>query len=130
MKNYNEWNEVKKDVSTKKKSLIFKTREIFWLNIGQNIGFETNGKGSDFLRPVLIFRKFSKDSFLGIPLTSQEKTDMFHFKFMLNRNTTLNYASLSQIKLFDAKRLHTKMGKISIEDFELLKTRLKELMFE
>jgi hypothetical protein len=30
--------------------------------MGQNIGYETQGKGEEFLRPVLIFRKFSKNT--------------------------------------------------------------------
>lgn len=69
MSDYDRWNEIKKDIAKKEQFLTFKVREIYWLNVGQNIGYEVFGKGSDFLRPVLVFRKFSKDSFLGVPLT-------------------------------------------------------------
>jgi hypothetical protein len=89
------------------------------LKIGQNIGYETDGKGDGFLRPVLILRKFSRESFLGIPLTTSKKDDMFHYEFLLNSNGKINYATLSQVKLFDAKRLHAKLGTISVKDLLL-----------
>ena len=130
MKQYDEWNTIKKDISSENKALIFKVREVFWLKVGQNIGYETDGKGKEFLRPVLILRKFSKDTFLGIPLTTSQKDDMFHYKFTLNSNKKINYANLSQIKLFDIKRAKNKLGVISKDDFESLQNKLKRLMFE
>jgi hypothetical protein len=81
MQEYDKWNNLKKNLATKNSKFTFKTREIYWLNVGQNLGYEVFGKGEEFLRPVLVFRKFSKESFLGIPLTSQVKNDMFHFNF-------------------------------------------------
>ena len=130
MKSYDKWNEVKKEISQEHANLIFKIREIFWVKVGQNIGYETDGKGEEFLRPVLILRKFSKDTFLGIPLTTVKKDDMFHYEFIVNSTNKVNYANLSQIKLFDAKRLQTKLGKISVEDFKILKSKLNKLIFE
>ena len=130
MKKYDEWNVLKKEMFSQNKKLIFKVREVFWIRVGQNVGYETDGKGDDFLRPVLILRKFSKDTFLGIPLTTSNKDDIFHYKFQMLSSNKLSYATLSQVKLFDAKRLHNKLGKISINDFEELKLKLQELIFE
>jgi mRNA-degrading endonuclease toxin of MazEF toxin-antitoxin module len=130
MKEYDKWNEVKKNISIKEKNLIFKVREIFWVQLGQNIGFETDGKGNKFLRPVLIIRKFSKDSFLGIPLTTSIKDDMFHYKFTIKSNKKINYANLYQIKLFDAKRLNHKLGSIDKVEFTKLTEKLTRLIFE
>ena len=125
---YDEWNELKKNLSSSEKIFTFKVREIYWVKIGQNIGYEVYGKGDDFVRPVLVLRKFSKESFLGIPLTSQIKEDMFHFGFTPINKQKKNYAILSQVKFFSTKRIKTKFGKISIEDFEKLKIELKRLM--
>ena len=122
-----EWNEIKKEIVSKNRFFTFKVREIYWLKIGQNVGYETHGKGEEFLRPVLIFRKFSKDTFLGIPLTTTIKDDMFHYVFRY-KSTKMSCASLSQIKLFDAKRINQKSGKMSVEDFTKLKVKLKRLM--
>lgn len=130
MKKYNDWNEVKKEISIRNSNLIFKKRDIFWLQVGQNVGFETDGKGTRFLRPVLIVRKFSKDTFLGIPLTTVHKDDIFHYQFTITNTGKTNYANLSQLKLFDAKRIHDKLGKISVNDFEKLQNKLKKLIFE
>ncbi|MGB5792469.1 type II toxin-antitoxin system PemK/MazF family toxin [Poseidonibacter sp.] len=128
MKNYDKWNEVKKEASNQSNYFTFKVREIYWLKVGYNIGYEVYGKGDDYLRPVLILRKFSKESFLGIPLTSSIKDNIFHYGFTPINKEKKNYAMLSQIKLFSSKRIHDKMGKISVEDFEKLKNNLKELI--
>jgi len=124
---FDKWNRLKKEIAITNSYLTFKVREIYWLKVGQNIGYETQGKGEEFLRPVLIFRKFSKDTFLGIPLTTSTKDDMFHYKFNYKRGKE-SCASLSQIKLFDAKRVNQKDGKMSVENFNELKEKLKKLM--
>ena len=112
MEIYDKWNEIKKDIEVKNRKFTFKVREIYWLRVGQNVGYEIYGKGEEFLRPVLIFRKFSKESFLGIPLSSQLKEDMFHFQFTPINKVKTNSAILSQIRLFFFFLIHEKMGKI------------------
>ena len=127
MKEFDLWNEVKKETNKKNYPLHFKEREIYFIRVGKNIGFEQNGKGKYFLRPVLVLRKFSKYFFVGIPLTSQAKEDMFHFKFSF-RDNRKSYAILSQIRAFDANRLERKIGKMNNDDFLDLKKRLRELL--
>jgi len=127
MEEFDLLNEVKKETNKKNYPLHFKEREIYFIRVGKNIGFEQNGKGEYFLRPVLVLRKFSKYFFVGIPLTSQAKEDMFHFKFSF-RNNKRSYAILSQIRAFDANRLERKIGKMNNDDFLELKKRLKELL--
>ena len=94
--------------------------------IGENVGFEQNGKGNSFLRPVLVYKKFSPDVFLGIPLTSQEKKGNFYHSFELKNQAST--AILSQIRLFDTKRLEYLHGRISRGDFNKLKEKLIELL--
>jgi hypothetical protein len=81
MKKFNEWNEVKKRTDAKEVVANFKEREIYWANIGENIGYEQNGKGNDFMRPILVFRKFSRTMFFGIPLSTTTKEGSFFFEF-------------------------------------------------
>ena len=107
---------------------MFREREIYWASIGKNIVYEQNGKSDNFSRPVLILKKFSRNSFLGIPLTTKNKNDKFHFKFSFKEDE-LSWAYLSQIRLFDMKRLNKKIGKINIDDFKKLENKLKELLF-
>ncbi len=127
MEEFDKWNSVKKSINNKN-IFTFKVREIYWLKLGKNVGFETDGKGEEFLRPVLVFRKFSKDTFIGIPLTTAIKDDMFHYKFCIQSSSKINYATLSQIKLFDASRIKSKLGKISVEDFQNIKLQMKNLL--
>lgn len=83
MKKFDEWNIVKKELDIKFKNIIPKEREVYWACIGENIGFEQNGKGCDFSRPVLILKRLSKHIFFGIPLSTQEKTGTFFYSFLL-----------------------------------------------
>lgn len=54
---FDEWNNVKKSVQQETKIRHYKEREIFYLKMGQNIGFEQNGKGENFVRPVIILKE-------------------------------------------------------------------------
>jgi mRNA interferase MazF len=63
MEKFDQWNTVKQNTHQKKERVFFHEREIWFLSIGQNIGFEQNGKGSNFLRPVLILKQFSNEVF-------------------------------------------------------------------
>ena len=54
MKKFDEWNEVKKQVHNRNNIIHFKEREVYWASIGENVGFEQNGKGSDCSNPVSI----------------------------------------------------------------------------
>jgi mRNA interferase MazF len=127
MKKFDEWNEVKKRTENKLKIPTMKQREIYWANVGENIGFEQNGKGDDFMRPLLVFKKFSNNMFFGIPLSTQKKDNgSFFFEFSFKDNE-ISTALIVQGKLYDAKRLDRKIGKIGLEDFEKLKGKFKNL---
>jgi mRNA-degrading endonuclease toxin of MazEF toxin-antitoxin module len=123
---YDKWNKIKKCLFNKEHTFTIKQREIYWIKIGKNIGFETYGKGDEFLRPVLVYKSFGK-TFLGIPLTTKSKSNKFYFEFSYIQNK-LSYANLSQIRLFDTKRINQKSGKISQEKFNKLKIKFLELI--
>jgi len=118
--NYNNWNNIKKDLSKNTRNINFNQKEIFMTYVGYNIGFEQNGdKNQNFLRPVLVYKKFSKNLFLGIPLTTTEKNSKFYYSFIFKDNK-ISTAILSQIKLFDSKRCKYRMGQIKDNDFKIL----------
>ena len=75
------WNELKKQLDKRDINLKFKPRDVVYVYMGQNVGSEQFGKGKEFLRPVLIFKKLSKSTFLGIPLTSKIKEGVFYYNF-------------------------------------------------
>ena len=65
-------------IDPSQKNRLFHEGEIWWCSIGLNVGDEVFGKGPQFTRPVLIFKKFTGSSFLGIPLTSKVKSGSWY----------------------------------------------------
>ena len=118
--NFNNWNKVKQKSHKNHERVFFKERDIFFMKIGKNIGYEQNGKGEDFSRPIVILRKFNNEIFLGIPLTTSNKTGPYYFEFSFIKNIK-STAIVSQIRLWDQKRLIKKIGMIGKTDFEQLK---------
>ena len=53
------WNKIKKKIDLEQKSCKYpKEGEVWMTSLGRNIGFEQNGSGDNFSRPVLIIKKF------------------------------------------------------------------------
>jgi mRNA interferase MazF len=135
IENLDKWNGVKKQLSKKEKLISFKDRDIFYMNMGENLGFEQNGKGESFVRPVIIFKKFNKSMFLGIPISSQVKEGSYFFKFEFEKRSkqgskiSKNIAILVQLRLYSSKRLLNKIGVINKESFEKMSDDLKKLVF-
>jgi mRNA-degrading endonuclease toxin of MazEF toxin-antitoxin module len=126
MKNFDEWNNIKKDTDLYEINKNFSEREIWFIKMGLNVGYEQDGKGEEYLRPVLVLKKFNKNIFLGIPLTKIEKDLPFYHTFQFKgENST---AILSQVRLFDTKRLKFRYGKVSDSDFGMIKEKLIELI--
>lgn len=123
----NRWNEVKKRTHNKIETAYFREREIYWANIGENVGYEQNGKGEDFMRPILVFRKYSNNLFCGIPLSTTIRNGSFFFNFQFLENKQSS-ALLVQAKTFDVKRLDRKIGTINKDDFNQLEQKIKNLM--
>lgn len=104
---------------------LFREGEIWWCSVGENVGSEINGKSNLFSRPVLIFRKLSSGTFLGIPTSSQERKGTWYVRVTLHDK--LSTAILSQIRIFDYKRLSTKLGHLDAYDFKQVKMAFKKL---
>ena len=127
---FNKWNELKKLTHTHTKIIGIKERDIVFVKMGQNIGYEQDGKGSEFLRPVVIYKKFNKNMFLGIPLTTKKKENRYHFEFSYenrSKKKISNSAILSQVKMFDTKRVKYKSGVICKDDFVKLYEKFVEV---
>lgn len=127
IKSFDKWNEVKKETEENNSIIKFQTGHIVFMKMGVNVGYEQDGKGKEYLRPVLVYRKFNKRAFLGIPLTLKCKNDNFHYEFEYKRGRK-SFAILSQIKLFDIKRAKYYDGKISKIHFGRLQEKFLRLV--
>jgi hypothetical protein len=103
------WNRHKKVIDKNKKKIFFEERDIVFVKMGKNVGFEEDGKGKEFLRPVVVYKKFNSEQFIGFALTSKyHKQEKFYYKLKEN-----SYVVLSQIKTYSSRRIKYNRGKIS-----------------
>jgi len=79
-KPFERWNEVKSDLN-RRGSQLFQEQEIWWCALGVNVGSEQDGKHGLFERPVLIFRKFNRELFWGLPMTGTVRHGKYYFNF-------------------------------------------------
>ena len=130
MKPFDVWNEKKKHIDSEQKRLGIKERDVVFIRMGINVGYEQNGKGEEFLRPVVVMKVFNKTLFLGIPLTSQERDGDFFMdiSFVSKGESISSTAILVQIKSFDTKRIKYKKGVVPKDIFaQLQETTAKRL---
>lgn len=111
---FDNWNTLKQKID-KKEIINFKQGEIYFMSVGQNVGYEVYGKKELYLRPVLVYKKISKQTFIGIPLSSKEKNGTYFFTFRYTPKTT-STALLNQIRVFDIKRHAYFDGNIKLID--------------
>ena len=126
-----QWSSKKIDTHLNDKVIGIKERDIVFIKMGKNIGYEQDGKGEEFLRPVVIYKKFNKNMFLGIPLTTKPKNTKYYFEFEYQtkrKKSVVNSAILSQLRVFDTKRVKYKSGVISKELFVELHKELQEII--
>ncbi len=95
---------------------LFKEGELWWCYLGENVGAEVNGKGVQFTRPVLIFRKYDRYSFFAIPLTTKNKNGTWYCSF--THNGKFQNTQLAQGRVVSSKRLKELIGKIDSVDFK------------
>jgi len=114
-KDFQKWHTLKSEIDAKHKSPLFRKQEIWWCSLGANVGFEEDGKNELFERPVLVFRKFNKELFLGLPMTSKKKEGKYYCA--INLHDIGRSAILSQIRVLSGKRLIRRLGKLSDKQF-------------
>ena len=114
-----EWCGVKILLWNKPPITMFKEGELWWCCIGMNVGVEIFGKGKRFARPVLVFKKFNAYSFLGIPLSTQQKQGSWYVPIIHDNKERM--AILCQIKTYDSIRLTKRIGTLSDNAFSRVK---------
>lgn len=126
-KDYSKWHIEKSNIHETKERPFFDERDIWSVSTGTNIGFEIDGKGDKFLRPMIVIKKFNKESFWGLSMTRSIKKGIYYFSFSFKEGET-STTNLSQLRLVDAKRLCYKIGGMNKKDFEKLKEKLRQLI--
>lgn len=125
-KDFDIWNEQKKTIDSKQSKILFKEREIWWCSIGVNVGQESCGKGYNFSRPILILKKLSVDSCIGLPLSTKLKSGSWFIDVTVSG--IAQNILLHQIRQFSTKRFQRRLMRLDLEKFIEVKEKLKQLL--
>lgn len=121
------WARLKFVIHTKPEiTFYFREREIWWANLGANIGYEEEGKNDNFERPILVFKKFNRFILWAVPLTSKNKDGKYYYQIEYKGQKFS--IILSQLRVISSKRLSRKVRTISEKDFYKIKKAIKELI--
>ncbi len=115
-KDFRKWHKRKAKIHADGPRVFFHEREVWWCSLGYNIGFEQDGKGYNFARPVVIFKKFNNEVFWSISLTRKHKSGKFYVPIDFGDGEERS-AIISQLRLVDAKRLLDKLTVLKAEDY-------------
>jgi mRNA interferase MazF len=99
--------------------------EIWWASLGENVGFEINGKSELFTRPVVIFRKLTHAYYLVVPVTTKIRSGSWYVPYLQGNLPVV--ACLQHVRSIDHRRLFSKVGEMSRSDFLRLKDGFRDL---
>lgn len=126
-KDFDTWNSLKKVTNERLKYVVFSEREIWWCQLGLNIGDEEDGKNESFERPVLVLRKFNKHIAVILPLTTQGKSNLpFYYKINVLKGNS--FVILSQLRLISSRRFLRKMRRLGRGEFSIIKKKVTALI--
>ena len=125
-KDFDAWNTKKKELNKNKRNLLFKEGEIWWCSLGINIGEEIYGKGGNFRRPVIIFKKLSRNSCIVIPTSTQKREgSWYHYLCVQNKE---RWVLMNQTRFVSANRLYVRESTLSNDDLDKLKKSVSRLL--
>jgi mRNA interferase MazF len=129
-KDFDRWNTIKKatDAADETARLFFREGEVWWVRLGKNIGYETDGKSREFTRPVIILKKYNQYSFLASPLTTAPKPNPYRVPIGMV-DGKLAFATLSQLRNIDSKRLVKKIVHLDAEILAAIKKEASRVNF-
>lgn len=123
-KDFTDWHKVKTEINNQpKENLYFYEKEVWWVSVGRNVGFEEDGKGEVYLRPVIILRKFNQFLFFGVPLSTTKNRGKYYYPFRF-KDKTASVALLSQLRAYDTNRLVRKDGAMREKDYRELQNKI------
>jgi len=127
-KNFDGWNVKKKDINSNGYNPpMFKERDVWWVSVGINVGFEEDGKHEKFIRPVLVVKKFNRMLFLGVPMSTKLKDNRYYLPVTIKDKTVS--VLISQIRVFSTLRMQDKLGELDKNDYKRIIIDLREKLF-
>ncbi|MBI2436374.1 MAG: type II toxin-antitoxin system PemK/MazF family toxin [Candidatus Magasanikbacteria bacterium] len=92
------------------KEIYFREKEIWWVALGKNIGYEVDGKNELFERPVIIIKKYSGGMCFVLPISTQIKNPKPWYHFILFIEGEKRAVNITQGRTISSRRLLRKKG--------------------
>lgn len=125
-KDFDRWNHEKKRLNGSEGRLYFREGEVWWVALGVNVGFEMDGKRSDFSRPVLVLKKYNQYSFLALPLTTNARENPYRIPIGIVDGKEA-FATLSQLRNIDSVRLINKIAALGMHTLAQIRKAVSEV---
>ncbi|MBI2053204.1 MAG: type II toxin-antitoxin system PemK/MazF family toxin [Candidatus Sungbacteria bacterium] len=126
-KDFDRWNDIKKHTHRGAERKLYHEREIWWCALGVNVGFEQDGSGDEYRRPVIILKGLSRETCFVIPLTTSERDHPLRPSIGLVAGKNAR-ALLSQMRAIDNKRLVRKIGYLEEDIFVHIRKAAKNML--
>lgn len=126
-KDFDRWNTKKKNIQEKEPNRRYHERDIWFCSLGVNVGFEQDGTGRNFDRPIVVVKGFNAHTFFAVALTGRKREGKYYL-FLGEVDGREASAVLSQVRIIDTKRLVRKIGVLDKKSFAALKKALAEIL--
>ena len=124
-KDFDAWNKKKKQTHSCK-GRFYHEREIWWCSLGANVGYEQDGQGSLFQRPVLVIKGLSLDTCIVVPLTTSGEAHPMRISLgMIDGKEA--FAIISQLRVVDTRRFTERLHIVSKAMFKTIQKTIREL---
>ena len=96
-------------------------RGIYWAYLGENIGYEQDGGGNVFTRPVVVIKGYSKELLLCAPISHTIKHNSKFYHRIKCGEKIDGSVIISQLRAIDVLRLGRIIDTLSRENLQNLK---------
>ncbi len=121
------WIRIKIKIHLSDRAVYFRGGEIWWVNLGANVGHEEEGKNDNFKRPILVLKKFNEHLLWAVPLTTKiKKGHPYYYQYEFGG---AQYAAiLPQLRILSSKRLIRRIGMFLPKDYGKIREEIEKLI--
>ncbi len=124
IKDFDNWNVVKKNLDSSISKTFIRVSEVRWVAFGVNVGSELDGKGASFTRPALVMHVFGSRLALVIPLSTKLKEIPGYLPFEFKGKKIS--VCINNLRIVSQQRIFDRLGKITSDHFKVIKVELKK----
>ncbi|MDB5245375.1 MAG: hypothetical protein JWN90_480 [Parcubacteria group bacterium] len=126
MKRFLEWIRIKSALDKKThQAPDVSEGDVWWASLGENVGHEIQGKDQNFTRPVIIYKRLSRNFYFVIPVTTKPHRGTWFVSYRFHSMAVT--ACLHQARSIDYRRLFSQLGHIDKASFARVQEAFRKL---